>query len=150
MLHPRRAGCTLAALFLLTILQGGAATTAAAGGDGKGKKPSLSLKVSPSLVVAPAKVHAVVEVKGGADDYEEFYCPRIEWEWGDETRSESVQDCEPYEAGKSSIKRRFSTDHTYQESGQFKVTFRMKRKDKVFASASTNLQVQPGPGERSF
>ena len=130
------------------------AVTAAAGfavaADDKGKKPSLSLKVSPSLVVAPGKVRASLDVRGGSDDYEEFYCPTVEWDWGDETTSEAVQDCEPYAAGKSVIKRRFSAEHTYQESGTYKVTFRMKRKDKVFASASTNLQVQPGPSERPF
>ena len=124
-------------------------TTAAADRDDKGKKPSVSLKVTPGLASAPVLVHASAEIRGGPDDYEEFYCPTIEWDWGDETKSESAQDCEPYEAGHSTIRRRFSIDHRYQVSGSYKVSFRMKRKGKVVASAAVNVQVQPGLSEHN-
>ena len=123
-------------------------TAAVAERDDKGKKPSVSLKVTPPLAIAPANVRAAVEIRGGPDDYEDFYCPSIEWDWGDDTRSESAKDCDPYEAGHSTIARRFSTSHTYQQSGNYKVTFRMKRKDKVVALSSVNVQVQPGLTER--
>ena len=43
--------------------------------QGGNKKPSLSLKASPSVSFAPARIVVVAEVKGGADDLEEFYCP---------------------------------------------------------------------------
>src|SRR5438034_28727 len=129
MLLPRRALCTFAALTLLAVVERDAMTAAVAERDDKGKKPSVSLKVTPPLAIAPANVRAAVEIRGGADNYEDFYCPAIEWDWGDDTRSESVKDCEPYEAGRSTIPRRFSTNHTYQQSGNYKVTFRMKRKD---------------------
>ena len=59
------------------------------------------------------------ELRGGADDYEEFYCGSVEWDWGDDTKSESKTDCEPYEAGKSEIKRRFTIDHTYNIAGEY-------------------------------
>ena len=148
MLQPRRAFCTFAALTLLALLERNAVTAAVAAGDDKGKKPSVSLKVTPPLVIAPARVRASVEIRGGADDYEEFYCPTIEWDWGDETKSESEKDCDPYEAGRSKIGRRFTTDHTYRYSGMYKVTFRMKQKDKVVAMSAVNVQVQPGLTER--
>src|SRR5690349_22890008 len=57
--------------------------------DEKGKKPQLSLRASPPISFSPANIHLVAELKGGADDYEEFYCPAIEWDWGDGTRSEN-------------------------------------------------------------
>ena len=43
------------------------------------KKPSLSLKASPAVSFAPARVVVVAELKGGPDDFEEFYCPTVEW-----------------------------------------------------------------------
>jgi hypothetical protein len=53
-------------------------------------------------------------------------------------------DCDPYESGKSQIRRRFTTEHVFRRPGQFKVYFHLKRKDKTVASASATLQVQPG------
>src|SRR5688572_33320517 len=57
-------------------------------GEQGNKKPSLSLKATPAVSFAPARIVVVAEVKGGANDFEEFYCPSVEWEWGDLTRSE--------------------------------------------------------------
>ena len=96
------------------------------------------------MTQAPARIHVSAELKGGPDDYEEYYCPTIEWDWGDETKSESRQDCEPYEAGRSKIARRFSVDHMYHVSGSYKIAIRIKRKDKVVAMSVVGVQVQPG------
>src|ERR1700741_4771290 len=82
-------------------------------GDEKGKKPQLSLRASPPISFSPANIHLVAELKGGADDYEDFYSPAIEWDWGAGTRSENSSDCDPYEAGVSQISRRFSKTHVY-------------------------------------
>jgi len=113
------------------------------------RRPKLSLKAQPPVGVAPFRVVFTGELQGGADDFEEYYCPTVEWEWGDFTTSESTLDCEPYEAGKTQIKRRFTTEHTYRIAGAYKVYFHLKRKDKSLASASTTIQVQPGAsGER--
>jgi hypothetical protein len=108
------------------------------------RRPKISLKAQPPVGVAPFRVVLTGELQGGADDFEEYYCPTVEWEWGDLTTSESTLDCEPYEAGKSQIKRRFTTEHTYRNAGAYKVYLHLKRKDKSLASASTTIQVQPG------
>mgnify|MGYP006150229533 CR=1 FL=1 len=75
------------------------------------------------------------------DDFEEFYCPSIEWVWGDDTKSESTADCDPYEAGKSEIRRRFAIQHKYNIEGSYDVQFRLKQRDKVVASARTRVTV---------
>ncbi|MGE0392618.1 MAG: hypothetical protein AB7I25_00165 [Vicinamibacterales bacterium] len=116
--------------------------------DEKNKKVSLSLKVTPSMGVAPVRVRASVEIKGGPNDNEDLYCPQLEWTWGDDTISESAADCEPYEAGRSTIQRRYSAEHTYRYGGLYKLTLRLKQKDRVVAFTSTNLQIQGGLGER--
>jgi hypothetical protein len=62
-------------------------------------------------------VHASVDVRGGADDSERFLLPAIAWDWGDGTVSETSEDCDPYQEGTSTIRRRFSADHTFQQGG---------------------------------
>lgn len=118
-------------------------------GQGGNKKPSLSLKATPAIAFAPARMIFVAEVKGGADDFEDFYCPTVEWEWGDLTQSTAETDCEPYSAGKSTIKRRYTVEHRFKNPGGFKVILRLKKGDKVIASANTQVQVRAGlgPGE---
>jgi len=112
--------------------------------QGDDKRPSLALKVTPPLGFSPLRVRATVDVRGGADDAIDFYCPAIEWDWSDGTKSETSEDCDPYQEGTSAIRRRFSSDHTFQQGGAYRVTFRLKQKTRVVASASTNVQVRAG------
>ena len=121
--------------------------------DSKGqdnKRPKITLKLQPSVAIAPARVTLTVEVTGGPDDYQDFYCPSIQWEWGDDTTSESTIDCDPYEAGKSQIKRRYTTQHQFRRAGVYKVYFHMKQKERFLGSAMATLQVQPGLGTGGF
>jgi hypothetical protein len=108
------------------------------------KKPSLSLKANPPVGFSPLKVRLVVDVRGGPNDYEEFYCAGTTWAWGDGTESASGQDCEPYEAGKSEIKRRHSVEHIFRQAGNYRISFRLTQRDKVIAATSTSIQVRAG------
>lgn len=112
--------------------------------DEKGKKPVLSLRASPPITFSPADILLVAELKGGPDDFEEFYCPAVEWDWGDGTRSENSSDCDPFESGVSQITRRFSKKHVYNFQGRYRIQVRLKRNSKVLTSASTNIQVRAG------
>lgn len=108
-------------------------------------KPSLNIRATPISGFAPMKVSVTVAVQGGADDYQDFYCPSVEWDWDDGTKSEEKVDCEPYEAGKSAIRRNYRAEHKYEFGGQdFRVQFRLKQKNKTVASTSTTIRVQPG------
>ena len=105
------------------------------------------------------RVVLTAELKGGADDYQDFYCATVEWEWGDETKSETAADCDPYEPGKSEIKRRYIQEHTFRsvssdEPGapaaptQFRVKFSLKQKNKTVGSAQTVVEIRAGlPGQ---
>jgi len=112
--------------------------------QGEAKRPKISVRAQPPVGVAPFRVVLTGELQGGADDFEEYYCPTVEWAWGDDTTSESTLDCEPYQAGKSQIKRRFTVEHMFRREGAYKVYFHLKRKDKLVGSASVTIQVQPG------
>ena len=116
-------------------------------GQGGSKKASLSLKATPTVSFAPARIVVVAEVKGGADDSDEFYCPTVEWEWGDLTTSTVEADCEPYEAGKSTIKRRYTVEHQFKNPGSFKIILRLKKGTRVIASANSQIQVRAGLGQ---
>jgi hypothetical protein len=110
--------------------------------DGK-DRPKLSLKANPMVSRAPSRVVLTVELTGGSNDYEAFYCPTVDWDWGDGTESESTSDCDPYQPGKSEIKRRFTVEHVFK-AGNHRVVFRLKRHDKPLTAASVQIQVQPG------
>lgn len=115
--------------------------------DAKGKdsqRPKLTLRAQPLVGITPVRVVLTAELVGGADDFEEYYCPTVEWDWGDDTRSESSIDCEPYEAAKSEIKRRFTIEHVFRRPGAYKVYFRLKRRNKAVAVSSATLQMRPG------
>ena len=145
----RRAFWPPVALLCAVALLSGRAGAVAADRQDEQKKPSLSLKATPPISFSPAKVRVAADVRGGPDDYQDFYCPTIEWDWGDGTISENTEDCDPYEAGKSTIRRRFSAEHIYRMSGNYKVIFKLKRKDKVLAATSVTVQVRPGLREQT-
>lgn len=108
------------------------------------KRPSLSLKASPGTGMVPVRVAATAEFKGGDDDFQDYYCPSIEWNWGDGTVSEEAKDCEPYEAGVSQIRRRFTQSHTYKRAGAFRIVFRLKNRNKVLTSQTTIVRLLGG------
>lgn len=110
----------------------------------KDPRPKTTVRAQPMIAMSPARVVVTAELSGGAGDFEEYYCPTVEWDWGDDTRSESTSDCEPYEAGKSEIKRRFTVEHIYRRAGNYRISFRMKRHDKTVGAATTNVQIRPG------
>lgn len=120
------------------------AVSAQAAGPDKKDKPSILVKVSPLVGFSPARMVLTADVKGGPDDYEELYCASVEWDWGDDTKSESKTDCEPYQAGKSEIKRHYTIDHTFETAGDYRVEFRLKQKNKVVARGATDVKVRPG------
>jgi len=111
--------------------------------DAKDQRPKVTLKATPIVSIAPARVVLTAELVGGSNDYEEYYCPTVEWDWGDGTQSESTADCEPYQPGKTEIKRRFTVEHVFR-AGSYRVMFRMKRRAKPIVAATSNIQVRPG------
>ena len=108
------------------------------------ERPKLSLRSNPAFAFAPALITLTAELKDGDNDYAEFYCASIEWDWDDGTRSEAADDCDPYEAGKSEIRRRYATQHRYNIAGVYDVQFKLKQRGKVVAAVSRRITVRPG------
>ena len=147
------------AVLAMTVPSGATVELAA-----QNKKPSIKLKANPTVGMSPFRVVVTAEITGGSDDFEDFYCASVEWDWGDGTRSESKEDCDPYEVGKSRIKRRYTQEHTYrssistspfgasdpsdvsntQQGAQMRIRFALKQKSKTVGSSQTSVQVRPG------
>ena len=147
MTHKTRAGFLIVAALASAVL----AFIAAAGGpvsagqrSDDNKKPSLTFKATPPVGFTPLKVRVVVDLKGGANDYADFYCATVECDWADGNISGGGEDCDPYQAGKSEIQRRFTAEHTFRQGGEFDIAFRLKQKNRIVASTKGTVRVKSG------
>jgi hypothetical protein len=155
--------CTWRSVACFSIIAAGATFVSASAPSvrAQNKKPSISLKASPPVGFTPLRVVVTAELKGGANDYEDFYCASVEWDWGDDTKSETKADCDPYEAGKSEIKRRYVMEHTFRSmthpladpagtnpnpSVQYRIRFTLKQKNKTVGSGQTTIEIRTGAG----
>jgi hypothetical protein len=129
---------------LMLIGQAGRAQNDDKNDKDKKKGVTLVLKANPPIAFSPAKIFVSAELKGGAPDTDEFYCPGLEWDWGDGTKSESTNDCPPYEAGKSTIELRWSASHTFQTADSYRVQLRLLRGSKTIVGGNVSVQVKPG------
>ena len=117
--------------------------------DAQDDRPELTLRARPQVAFAPAEISFTGVLRGGSDDYEDFYCVSAEWDWGDGTKSESIFDCDPYEPGVSEIRRRFSRRHSFDVGGRYEVHLALKRRNDVVQLVRTSIVIQGGfPGDR--
>jgi hypothetical protein len=111
------------------------------------KRPGLELRSSPRFAFSPASILFTAELKGG-DDVEDFYCPEVEWEWGDGGKSITEADCEPWVDG-SAIERRFTANHVFQRAGIYRVKVTLKKTGRNIVSQSLALTIRAGLGDTS-
>lgn len=109
--------------------------------QGKGK-PSINMRANPTVLFAPARVVVTAEMSGGADDFQDFYCAKVEWTWDDGTTSEASDDCDPYEAGKSMIRRRFTNEHKFELPGNYNIRFALKQGTKTVGASTIQVRVR--------
>lgn len=132
------------AVLVAVSLAGGAPL----GAEGKVKKPTLELRVTPRMAFSPVTILMVAELKGG-DDIEEYYCPEIEWDWDDGGKSVHEADCPPFENGTTTIDRRFSQEHHYSRAGMYNVKASFKKSGNTFLASTLRVTVRAGAGDPS-
>ena len=129
-----------------------ALTLAGVGAHAAADKARLTLKANPTMAFSPARIVVTADMTGGPNDNQQLYCPAIEWEWGDGTKSEESADCDPYQAGKTEIKRHFTADHTYRVENEigaisdyrdYRIQLRLKKNGKVVLSGGTTVKIKP-------
>ena len=116
-----------------------------ASGSTKPQKPRLDLRATPRMAFSPAYVLLTAELVGG-DAVEEYYCPALEWNWGDGGKSVRESDCPPFQAG-AELVRHFSAEHGYRHAGDYEITVTLRRANKSLAMASARINVRPGLGD---
>ncbi|HEY2941040.1 MAG TPA: PKD domain-containing protein [Vicinamibacteria bacterium] len=116
------------------------AAPATAGHGRAGKRPRLDLRASPRLALVPVSVFAIAELVGG-DEVEDFYCPTVEWDWGDGARSAHESDCPPFERGMA-MARRHSASHAYRRPGEYSVRVTLSRVGRPLAAATALVSVR--------
>ncbi len=104
-------------------------------------KPSLSLRATPVMAFAPARITLSAQLKGVDGGKEDFYCPTVEWDWGDGTISQSSNDCEPFQPNRSEIQKSFVTQHVYKTGGEYEVRILLKKADRIVALGSASLNI---------
>ena len=139
----RRRALAAAAIGIVSlVLAAGQAADGHAAAQGPDDDPRLRLRATPRVAFAGQSFLFVGTLRGGPDDNEELYCATIEWDWGDDTYSESTPDCNPFEPGRTEIRRRFSTRHTFDYAGRYEVRLNLKRQDDILISARTRIEVR--------
>lgn len=121
-----------------TLLMVALACSAHAGN--REERPRLRLRATPRVAQSPVEVLITAELVGG-DNLEEYYCPGLEWDFGDGSRSVRESDCEPWREG-AELERRFTTRHVYRSGGQHLVTVNLFRADRRIASQTLSVVVQ--------
>jgi hypothetical protein len=111
----------------------------AAGEGGRPKRPRLDLRASPRVAFSPVEILVIADLKGG-QDIEDFYCPGLEWDWGDGSRSAHESDCSPFEAG-TTLDRFFTARHTFRAPGAYGVRLTLRRAGRTVAVASVPVTV---------
>ena len=115
-------------------------------GPGTGaERPRLDLRATPPTSFSPATVIVVGKLVGG-DDVEDLYCPALEWDWGDGSRSMREGDCPPFD-DETQMARLFSVMHRYQAAGEFSARLTLRRGGRTVASAAVSIRVLGRGGE---
>lgn len=125
----------IVALLAAALTMGAAATAGA-------RKPRLDLRASPRFAYAPVHVLLIAELVGG-EDSEDFYCPGLEWQWGDGDRSFHEADCAPFDPGMR-LERLFTARHAYRAPGEYDARLTLRRAGRSVATATVWVRVLPG------
>jgi hypothetical protein len=109
-------------------------------------KPKIELKASPRLAQlgmpprASATVMFRLSVKDGG--HEDYYCPRVEWEWEDDTRATEESDCPPFaEAQKADHEKSWSRSHVFWEPGEHTIKVHLYKGDRLIKTLDTRVEV---------
>jgi hypothetical protein len=113
---------------------------------GQHARPHLEVTAHPRMAFGPLRAVLMAQLQGG-DDGPDFYCPRIEWSFGDGGGSVRESDCPPWTSG-TPIERHFSVEHCYRTAGDLPVVVTLWQANRKLAQAGTTITVIWSPGGR--
>lgn len=98
------------------------------------------------MAFSPVSVLVIAQLVGG-DEHEDFYCPDVEWDFGDGSRSAQQSDCEPFMDGMT-LERHFMARHAYPRPGDYEVKVTLRRASRALAVATARVTVHAGLGSQ--
>jgi hypothetical protein len=109
-------------------------------------KPKVELKANPPFAMlgvgsrASATVRFRLSVKDGGD--ENYYCPRLEWEWEDDTKATEESDCPPFEsAQKEDHERTWIKSRQFWEPGSHVVKVKLYKGDRLIRTLDAKVEI---------
>jgi PKD repeat protein len=99
-------------------------------------KPKLMLSAAPRQGFAPLRVTFHATLEGVAENSEEFYCLKEEWDFGDGAVSSETPNCDPY-SPETRITIEFFTEHLFEDPGSYSASFTLG--DKKLRSARISI-----------
>jgi hypothetical protein len=121
-------GCLLIVASAVPVIAGGGP-----------RKPRVEVRTTPRMAFLASDVLVSAQLVGG-DEHEDFYCPELEWEFGDGSRSTHQADCEPFTQGMA-LERRFTARHAYRRPGDYEVRVTLRRANRALAVATGRVLV---------
>jgi len=109
----------------------------------KPKKPTLKIVAIPRGGAVPLQIQFLAKLTGGDDRDPELYCLEAVWNF-ENSLVVDAHDCEPLENG-GTIQRSFSTTHTFESEGSYKVSLTLRRRNEAVLTTFVKvLAVVPG------
>jgi len=109
-------------------------------------KPQIDLKATPAIAMlgvgsrSSVTVRFRLSIKDAGN--EDLYCPRLEWEWEDDTRASEEADCPPFaEAQKQDHEKSWTKSHQFWEPGNHTVKVRLYKGDRLIRTVETKVEV---------
>jgi hypothetical protein len=110
------------------------------------EKPKVELKPSPAMAMlgvgprSSATVRFRLAIKDAGN--EDYYCPKVEWEWEDGTRATEEADCPAFDsAQKQDHEKSWTKSHQFWEPGEHKITVRLYKGDRLIRTLDTKVEV---------
>lgn len=96
------------------------------------------LKKATVLAMGQCEVEVVFRLRVSDRDVDDYYCPRVVWEWEDGTLSIEQADCPPIEeALPSDHQRSWTRERAYQKAGRYLVRAHLCRDRRRVATVET-------------
>lgn len=107
----------------------------------------LRLKADPRQGFAPLHVTFHVMLEGVAENDQNFYCLKEEWDFGDGAVSAEQPNCEPY-GPETKVNHEFFADHLFYNTGVYSVRFKLGDRYKSPAVSINVLENRSGASGR--
>ena len=110
------------------------------------EKPKTELKASPQIATlgvgsrSAATVRFRLSVKDAGN--EDFYCPRLEWEWEDDTRATEESDCPPFaDARPDDHSRSWTRSRQFWEPGEHTIRVRLYKGERLVRTLESKVTI---------